>query len=689
MKLFIDTETFGSVDLRSVGVYRYAESAELLIVTYAFDDGGVMAWDVTLGNPMPHDLRVALDDPSVTVVGHNFAGFDRHILRHTLGIDIPVERIIDTAAQARSHSLPGSLAALCDVFKLPADQAKDVTGKRLIGRFCKPQPENRKIRRCTSETHPEDWGRFIDYAKSDILALRKVYKLMPKVNYPYLEQERELFALDQKINDRGFRIDTKLAIAASNTLREQIEKLNKEMQFLTGDVVTTTSQVEALKRYLADAHEVHVDSLDKEAVGLALARKDLPTKARRLLEIRQQAASTTGVKFHRLLETANQDHRLRGTMMYCGAARTGRWSGRLFQPQNLSRPSRKAKEVERGIDIIKAGAADLFESDVIGLVSDTIRGVIVASPQSKLCVADLSNIEGRIVAWLAGEDYKVKAFEDYDAGIGADLYRVAYGAAFGIEPSEVTSDQRQIGKCLELSMGYAGGVGAFTNMARVYGLDFDELVRVGADSIPKWLLNKSASWYDTLEDDRKMVDVLTREQWVTCDAIKALWRDAHPNTVQIWAEFDQAVRKALTHPDKDFPVGGHLSVRRRKNWIDVRLPSGRTLCYASVRAEDSGLTYMSADALSGKWQRLNNHGGRFFQQACQAIARDVLACGMVAAEKAGYEIVLTVHDEIVAETPETDDFNADGLSSIMATVPPWAQGLPLSAEGFEAKRYRK
>lgn len=358
-------------------------------------------------------------------------------------------------------------------------------------------------------------------------------------------------------------------------------------------------------------------------------------------------------------------------------------------------------------------------SEVLELAANALRGVIIAPPERKLVVADLSNIEGRVLAWLAGEDWKVQAFREFDAGQGADLYQRAYAKAFGILPEAVTKDQRQIGKVLELSMGYEGGVGAFVTMAAGYGLDLEALASAAWPHLPAWALDEARDFLEwrsrqaraqhakriargvaPADAEAQLQDALKRSRlglseqvFLVCDALKRLWRHAHPAIANrdhgLWTRLEGAAISATNEPEKTFRAG-RLAVLRTGNWLRVLLPSGRSLCYASPRLDEAGrLTYMGTNPHSRKWQRLHTYGGKVVENATQAVARDVMARAMPRVEAAGYAIVLTVHDELVTEAPDTPEFNAAQLSALLAAGEPWTEGLPLAAAGFEAHRYRK
>lgn len=680
--LFIDTETFSSVPIAN-GVYAYAEKAEVMLVSFAVGDGAAGVWDRTTGEPMPKALANALYDRDVPIVAHN-AQFDRTLLK-TANIYPPLSRWRCTQARALAHSLPGSLDALGGVLGLPADAVKDKAGKQLIQLFCKPRPVNSALRRATRDTHPAEWARFVEYARQDIVALREIARRLPAWNDT--PAERALWLLDQGVNDRGVAVDIDLAesaLAAVATARAANDARTRE---LTDNAVKAATQRDALLAHVLAEYGVDLPDMQAATLERRIADPDLPEALRELLALRLQASTVSTAKYKALLRSVSRDGRLRGTLQFCGASRTGRWSGRVFQPQNLPRPTAEAGAIDAGIQALKADCADLIVPDVVQLASDALRGSIVAPPGRKLVVADLSNIEGRVLAWLAGEQWKLDAFRAFDAGRGADLYKLAYAASFRVEPGAVTKGQRQIGKVQELAFGYEGGVGAWVTFAAAYGIDLEALADSVFDTLPAAPLAEAqrALAYAKL---RHQTFGLSDRAWLMCDVFKRLWRAAHPATVSLW----QRLRDAFLVVCR---IGGQQAVGRLTfcktgNWLRIVLPSGRSLCYPSPRVEaDDALSYMGTNQYTRKWQRLKTYGGKLAENVTQAVARDVMAAAMPAAEAADYAIVLTVHDELVTETPASADYSAAGLAALMAVVPPWAPGLPLAAAGFESARYKK
>lgn len=678
-----DTETYSEVPITN-GTYAYAEKAEVMLWAFAFDDGPVWVWDRTSGLPIPAALKHAIEDENCIFVFHN-AQFDRTVLREN-GFDIPLERIRCTMVKALSHSLPGSLDALCDIMQVPVDKAKDKAGRQLIQLFCKPRPANNKIHRATSETHPAEWQQFIAYAKSDIEAMRVIDKKLPAWNYR--DAELALWHLDQRINERGVLMDVDLAGAAITAVDAEQKKLAKRTQDLTDGAVQAATQRDALLRHLVGEYGIDLPDMQQATLEKRIDDPDLPIELRELLGIRLQASTTSTAKYKRLMRGVNSDSRLRGTLQFNGASRTGRWAGRLFQPQNLPRPSLKQGEINAGIEALKAGCADLVFNNVMELTSSTIRGCIIAPPGKKLVVADLSNIEGRDQAWLAGERWKLDAFRAFDAGTGHDLYKLAYAKSFGVKPEDVDKDQRQVGKVQELALGYEGGVGAFLTFAEVYRIDLDKMAEDAFAALPADVLEDASDSYAWTVKNKRPTFGLAPRTWIVCKAFTQSWRTAHSSIRSMWDGLDRAVRDAIDAPGLTFPVR-MLKVRRDGSWLRIKLPSGRFLCYPMPKIEENKISYMGINQYSRKWSRLNTYGGKLFENVCQAVARDVMAHNMPAIEATGYRIVLTVHDEVITEAPDTDEYSAEHLSALLSANPPWAPDMPLAAGGFEAYRYRK
>ena len=640
--IYIDWETYNSLDIRAVGTYKYVETCEILLMAYAFDDEPVQLWDATTDEPFPVNLTDRLYGDE-TITAHN-ANFDRLVLEYAHCLPTDIGRWRCTMAKAYSLSLPGSLANLGAALGLSDDVRKIAEGKKLIQRFCTPAPSNHKADRYGRHSHPEEWERFKVYAKGDVETMRHIDNLLPGWNYS--GKELDLWHLDQKINDRGFKVDVELAKAAIKAADKAQEQLASEIDTLTGGAVTKATQRDKLLQHLMDEYDFAMDGLTKADVEAALNSDDILDPVKKILVIRQKASKTSVSKYEKVLKTVSVDGRLKGTLQFDGAGRTRRWGGRLFQPQNIARPKVDNDAVEEAISVFKTGCADLIYDNVMAMASNCLRGVIIAGPGKKLVVSDLSAIEGRVIAWLAGEKWKLDAYSE-----GDDLYVLAYAKAFHIKPHHVTKDQRQIGKVMELALGYQGSVGAFGAMASGYGLELPE------------------------------VQILP--------LVKA-WRKANPCIVKMWYRAEEAAIAAVRTPDMTFHVE-RIAFRCIKNWLLMKLPSNQVICYFRPELDEDGkLTYMGTDPFSRKWVRLHTYGGKLVENATQSVARDVLAFHMPHVESVGFEVILTVHDELVCEAPDNDPYyTAEELSSIIAHPVTWAKGLPLAAAGYESKRYRK
>lgn len=723
--LYLDFETFSEADLKKVGSYAYAEhpTTEVLICTYAFDDEPVQVWDCTDGTDMPGNLHRALrrlvkPNSRIKMVWHNGSMFDRLIMKHCWGFDIPVSNTIDTMIWAFRHALPGSLDALCEVLGVSADNAKDKRGKALIQRFSKPTPKNYKIRRYTAETHPDEWALFIKYAVSDITAMREVFHKLPR--WGNSEFEDRVLELDQLINDRGFKVDVALAEAAIEAVEKHKAQLQEEAQRKYGGSLTGKDFLPIL-RELAPAHRIH--NAQKSTLNDLLADYDLPDDARTIIEMRLGAASTASTKYTPLLLGRSSDDRRRGCIQYGGAKRTLRFAGKGFQPQNLARGYYHDDELDKGISALLKGRAHR-RFDVAKLTASTVRSCIIPEVGKKFVVADYSNVEGRGLAWLAGEETALDTFR-----AGLDIYCVTAGKMFGMAPDYIKKerkDLRQIGKACELGLGYAGGVGAFVQFAKNLGLDLVDMAKTMDGTFPDHIWAATARGYEWAriqeakrpprpgEKDDRPSYILDKKVWRTCDAIKRMWRESHPETVAFWRDIEDAAMAAIRNPGKEFTAGPR-GVKFSRNvetdsngnkvagwWLRMTLPSGRVMSYPGVglsvskETDEDGkvstnvrIKYQGENQLTRQWGFQYTYSGKLVENCTQALCRDLLANALLNVEANGYPIVLHVHDEIICETPDTPEYNVAELERLMCELPEWAEGFPLVAEGAEMKRYAK
>lgn len=689
MRLWLDCETRCILNLKTVGTPRYATLAELLTAQWAIDDGQTKVWVAIRGDKPPSELILAILE-SDEIWAHN-AFFDRSILlgrQSWWPKSVGLSKFRCVMAQLLSHGLPGGLEKACEIFKVDALNAK-LDGRALIQLFCVPRKDGSWA---TEYTHPEKWKEFLAYAKQDVPAMRAVSLACPKWNYgnsgPVAKREVGLWHLDQKVNDRGFAIDKEFALNAVRATEAEKKRLGDRTVVLTDGEVERTTQRDRLIRHLLLEYGVELPNLKADTIERRLEDPELPEFVKELLRIRLLASKASTSKYKRLLQM-EVGGRLMGTLQFCAANRTGRWGGRGFQPQNMPRPSHKFAQIMRGINAFKLGAEVELIDDIMELASSALRSTIVAGPGKKLVVSDLSNIEGRMTAWLAGEDWKLEAFAAFDRKEGPDLYKVAYGRSFGADPDSIDDDcpERQIGKVQELSLGYEGGVGAYATMAVTYHVDLEEMAIKARPAIPAAVYREAERTYIWMS--RKGRDLgLSKDVFVCCESLKSLWRAAHPMIVGMWEEHSSAARNAILYPNTEFKAG-RIVYDRIGAWLRMRLPSGRCLCYPNPKLDGGVISYMGGNVYNKRWHRITTYGGKLVENAVQAASRDIIADAMPRAEAAGYQIVLTCHDEIMSEAPTDEEFNDAGLSGILATNPLWAPGIPLAAKGFTSDRYRK
>lgn len=720
--LYCDLETFSAKDIRA-GSHAYAAdpSAEVLLWGYAIDDAPAKVWDVTAG-PMPEELRQALDEVARKERRHvwqNGVMFDRVFLSYVMPeIELPMETLDDTMVMAYQAGLPGSLKELCEVFHLSKDKAKDADGSRLIQIFCKPLPSTWKLDRATSKTHPEEWAKFVNYCRLDIESMREVYKKLPAFNRT--AKERELQVLDAAINMRGIGVDVEFAEAAIATAERAKKDIDKQVFKLTDGRVVTAGQRDALIQFFFDKYGWQLKDMRKSELEKRMEDPDIPAEMKELIGLRLMGTKTSVQKYKRVVQGA-VDGRLRGCMQFRGASRTGRISGRTFQPQNLPRPLIKSQaEIEEIIEDTKLGILEICYDDVSVPLSSAIRSVIVPAAGNRLCVADFSNVEGRVLAWIAGEEWKLEAFREFDTlqtkdgrwalpyrdgwfqewavnakgdfiHKGHDLYKLTYARTFGIKPEDVTKDQRQMGKVLELALGYQGGPGAFATFAMNFGMDLDELAKTTEATI------EESYWIESMgmlkwAKEKKLIRGMSQKAWVACNAIKSAWRKANSEIESFWYALAKACQSAIKAKGVAFSAG-RIVCKVSGNYLLMRLPSGRYLVYPAPRLPEEGemcdFTFMGVNQYTKKWERIPTYSGRLVENSVQGAAADLLLEAGPRLEAAGYHIVMSVHDEYITEIKDDNTRNHREMEQIMSALPDWAGGLPLVAAGFEAARYRK
>lgn len=658
-KLHIDFETRSCADLKVVGLDNYARHPTTApwCMAYSFDDDEPKIWHEKC--PDPFDVWDAFNHIAHggIVYAHN-AAFELAIWNHICAPrfgwpELKPEQMRCTMAMAYAMALPGSLEKAAAAVGI--EKQKDMAGGRLMLQMAKPRTDEP----LTWWDEPDKLQALYEYCRQDVRVERELEKRL----MPLSQDEQALWVLDQRINNRGVGIDLPAVDAALKIVEAEKIRLDKEIQNVTGNFVSCCSGVKRLGDWIR-GQGVQMEGLAKANVLDALSLDDLPVLVRRALLLRQEAGKTSTAKLRAMREAASgQDARVRGTMQYHGAG-TGRWAGRRIQPQNFPRPTLKFRWIEDAIaNFHDVEYLTVFHGQPLTVVSSCLKSMIRAAVGEDLLAADFKNIEGRALAWLAGEEWKIQAFRDYDQKIGPDLYLVSAARIYGTEPTDYNEDsiERQHGKVAELACGYQGGVGAFQTMAKTY------LVKV-SDSL--------------------------------ADTIKTRWREAHPKIVQYWYALEQAALDAVLNAGKTFRVGPNgrgVFFRVSGSFLWCKLPSGRVLCYPypTVKGIETPwgemkdqVHYMTVDGLTNKWVETHTYGGKLAENVTQAICRDLLVAAIRQAEAAGYPVVLHVHDEVVSEVPK--DFGSlEEFEAACSTMPAWADGLPVVAKGWRGERYRK
>lgn len=692
MKLWLDLETRSPIPIKR-GVALYSTKVEIIMAQWAIDDGPVTVEDLT-GSPPPSRKLLVAAQRADEIWAHG-AEFEQHALDTVHWwplIDLSKWRC--TMALARMHGLPGGLEKLCTILKL-GELGKDHRGQALIQLFCIPRKDggyNDKY------THPKEWEEFKQYGGTDVSSMRIVHSKIPKWNAtPRMWRH---WHLDQRMNKRGVACDLKFAAGAADaTARakvrlaaraKKLSKLNTDGLEETESALEATTQRDRLLAYMSD-FGVHLPDLTADTVERRLEDEALPEHIKELLRIRQKASKASTAKYKRVL-SQHVSGRLRNLLVFCGAMRTGRWAGRTLQPQNLPRPKHQQWDIDEAIKRFSRGDIDAYaEDDVLELGSSCLRGLIVAEPGNKLVVSDLANIEGRFMAWIAGEDWKLAAYAAYDNKTGPDTYKLAYARPFGIDPNDIADEgdqRRQIGKVMELALQYYGGVGAFCSMAETYGLRLETLAETAWHVIPADVKADSLAKWNKCRPNRRYG--LDQRVWMVCQSLVTMWRRAHPKIVKFWELLDIAIKCAIAKPGKEFKAGERITVDRRGNWLRIKLPSGRYLSYPAPRSGGNERSFMGVDPYTKQWKRISTYSGKDAENVVQGGCADILMDGLLAADEANYNPVLSVHDEGITEPPDEPTYNDRRLSEILVTASKsWTGTLPLAAKGFTAYRYRK
>ncbi|MNO32455.1 DNA polymerase I, thermostable [compost metagenome] len=642
--LQIDLETYSSVDIMKSGVYPYVQSPdfEILLFGFAFDDDPVHVVDLTDFEEIPKDVMDALR-LDVTKTAFN-ANFERTALAKHLGISMKPEYWRCTMIHALTLGLPGSLAEVAKVLKL--QEQKDSAGKALIKYFstpCKPTKANGGRTRNLPHHAPEKWEQYKAYNLQDVVTERDLRKYLAV--FPVLDEEWSLWALDQQINDNGVRLEPELVKHAIACDTQYAERLTVEAKELTG--LANPNSVAQLTGWLQE-RGLEVNGITKETVPILIDQAGGDEDAVRALQLRQEMAKTSVKKYEAMQRARCEDDRVRGLLQFYGANRTGRWAGRLVQVQNL--PQNKLKDLELARDVLLSGDYEMLEM-LFGpppfVLSQLIRTAFIPSPGCRFIVADFSAIEARVIAWLAGESWRLEVFKTH-----GKIYEASAAQMFSLSIEEITKDLRQKGKIAELALGYGGGVGALEAMGALkMGLSEDEL-----------------------------------------PPLVKTWRKANPKITKLWWDVDNAAVTAVQER-RTVKLQYGLSFYCEGGYMFIRLPSGRKLSYANPRIVDGkfdkpALVYDGVDQTKKTWGMVDTYGPKLVENIVQAISRDCLAVSMQHLDEAGHQIRMHVHDEVIVDSPWDEDALPE-ITEIMGQPIDWAPGLPLRAEAYETDFYKK
>ena len=687
--LHLDFETRSDIDLRKVGLHQYARgrNTDILCAAFAFDDEPVQLWRP--GGILP-DRFIRHIESGGEVHAHN-ASFEQELTNNvaTRKYNWPhlyTDQLVCTMAQAYAMGLPGSLGNAAAALGIA--QQKDLVGGRLMLQYCQPKDID-GAGKIVWWDDPAQLQKIFDYCKQDVEVERSLGKRMMKLSH----YEQGVWELDQKINARGICVDTRAILAATILVEQEKDRLNKEMQIISKNQIATCTAVQQIKDFLYMRGIPDVEGLAKTDVTDLLAQKDLPIDVRQILELRKEAGKASTAKLEPMLAGADpQTHRLRGCFQYSGA-NTRRWAGRRVQLHNLKRPQIKQTVIDQVLNLlpkgIKAHEIDALYGPPLDVLSNCIRGFLVAAPGSDLLTCDFSSIEARVLAWLANETATLEIFKTHGR-----IYEHAAAKIFGVSIDSVDEGQRQVGKVAVLALGYQGGVGALQTMARGYGLQlapvYDHLWSLAESGQREWVER-------AFKQNKHRFDEITREEYIASDLTKTFWREANPAIVNYWAEVGAAAITATQNPMSKVTVGNSVTFVVNGSFLWCKLPSGGVICYPYPQIQKidlpwggktDGLTYMAEDGQSKKWLRFKTYGGSIVENITQAVARDLLADAMLRLEAQNYPIVAHVHDEVVCERL-IGTGSVEEMSQIMCASPDWAKGLPVKAGGWRGPRYRK
>lgn len=650
--LLMDFETFSTVDIGKCGSYRYMDdpSFEPLLLSYAMNDEPVKLVDFTHDEEWPEEFLAALYDPAITKIAWNCA-FERNVIYTALGKYTPPEQWLDVMHVAAQCGLPMSLDAAGKALGLSEEQAKMKEGKALIRYFCcpcKPTKTNGGRERNFPEHAPERWETFCDYCTRDTEAERTIFHMLEQ--WLPNEDERRFWALDQRINERGVRIDRQLAINAVAMDERYKEELTAKAVALTG--LENPKSVSQVKNWLADQEGKSFPSLNKKVIADVVSQLQ-SEDAREFMALRGELSKSSTAKYQAMLRSMCSDEHSKGCFQFYGANRTGRFAGRLVQFQNMSKnysPSLASmRELVRGGHYSALNA--LYDS-VSGVLSELVRTAIIPEEGQRIVVADFSAIEARVTAWFAGEEWRLQTFRD-----GGDIYCASASQMFHVPVVKhgINGELRQKGKVAELALGYGGGV----NALKAFGAD-----KMGMSD----------------EEMQETVD---------------LWRESSPKIVELWRALEKAAIRCVARRATTTSTLGNVRFDFESGILWMTLPSGRRLAYYGAKYEETkfhpdrkSLTYMGVNQMTKRWERVETWGGKITENLVQATARDVLREAMFSLTEKGWDIRAHVHDECICTEP-IGGKTVEQMCKAMCPDIPWAEGLPLNADGYDGPYYFK
>ena len=644
-ELGIDIETYSSYDLKSCGVYRYVEAPDwaILLFACAVDGGPVQCVDLASGETLPEDVLAALTDPAVVKTAYN-ATFERVNLGKYLGIRLDPAQWRCTMVRAARLGLPLPLGQCGEVLRLEAGKMKE--GAALIRYFSLPGKNGRHY----PADAPERWATFKAYNIRDVEVEQAILAKVRRLEVPAFDDQ--LYIADQEINDRGVLIDRQLVANAERFDTEYKALLAHQAKTLTG--LDNPNSPAQLKRYLLETTGSEVETLNKKTLADLKDQLAEYPDAQELIELRQDMAKTSSKKYTAMLKCVCDDGRIHGLLQFYGAARTGRWAGRLVQVQNL--PQNHLASLDYARSLVKRGDLEEFTdnySNPTHVLSELIRTAFIAAPGHTFHVCDFSAIEARVIAWLAGENWVLDVFKN-----GGDIYCSTASKMFGVpvEKHGQNAELRQKGKIAVLALGYGGGVSALEAMGGA---------RLGLS-----------------EDEEK--------------EIVQLWRKSNQNITQLWQTLEAAAIKAI-ETGESVRVNRGIEVGRQWGMLTITLPSGRTLCYPRVsigierndgwRGDHEIIEYEGTNQTTKKWGKIRTYGGKLTENVVQAIARDILGVVILRAREAGLPVVFHIHDEIVVEAQPSQTL--EQVEALFSKPIEWCRDLPLKGAGYTTPYYLK